>query len=209
MVVDADDFVSSRLAAHVADNPTAAGWYMQEGLIYSRLFKIATVHSDFWRYCGTSHIVRANLLPARRDFGANPSLDTVANSFDPWVLEQVLGDHVQWREYFASNGHTLEALPFIGAVWYADTGENSSRAFWRGRRFGPLWGASLTRSQSEEFRIPVEGRGIGASLVLRYLRLRELLAAKRAARRRSDRPCDSEEVALGTARDEALENPDE
>jgi hypothetical protein len=136
------------------------------------LFKIAAVRSDFWSYCGTSLIIRSNLLPARRDFGANPSLDAVANSFDPWLLEQVLGDHVQCRKYFASRGHTLEALPFIGAVWQADTGENSSRAWWRGRPFGPVWGTPLTRSQSEEFRIPVERRGAGASLLLQYWRLR-------------------------------------
>lgn len=172
MVVDADDFVSSRLAAYVAREPAAVGWYMQEGLIYSRLFKIAAVRSDFWWYCGTSQIVRSDLLPGRRDFGADPSLDTVVNSFDPWLLEHVLGDHAQWRKYFASRGHALEALPFIGAVWQADTGENSSRAWWSGRRFGPVWGTPLTSSQSEEFRIPLEGRGVGASLLLQFWRLR-------------------------------------
>ena len=174
MPVDADDFVSRRLAEHVSTHPDAAGWFFPTGILYSRLFKIAEIQREFWSRCGTSHIVRTELMPSTASFGARPRQEDIVACFDRWILDHVFGDHVQWQRYFAELGHPLQPLPFPGAVWHTDTGENSSRAWWGPTRFGPVWGKTLTPQLAEEFSIPVERRGVGASILLNAWRIRSL-----------------------------------
>jgi hypothetical protein len=175
MVVDADDFVSRRLAEHVSAHPQIPGWYFPDGLFYSRLFKIAEVREEFWSRCGSSHIVRADLLPDTPNWGARPKQEEVVQCFEPWILDHILGDHVQWRRHFAERGHALQPLPFPGAVWQTDTGDNSSRAWFGQTRFGPVWGRPVGSEQAAEFSIPLERRGLGPSVLLHGWRLRSLV----------------------------------
>ena len=175
MVVDADDFVSRRLAEHVLAHPDIPGWYFPDGILYSRLFKIAAVQPEFWSRCGTSHIVRTDLLPETPYLGDRPKQEEVVACFDPWVLDHVLGDHVEWRRHFAERGHTLQPLPFAGAVWQTDTGDNSSRAWFGQTRFGPVWGKPVAPEQAAEFGIPVERRNVSASVLLHGWRVRSLV----------------------------------
>jgi hypothetical protein len=171
MTVDADDFVSRRLAEHVTAEPTVPGWFFPTGLIYSRLFRIAEMQSQFWSHCGTSHIVRTEFMPAPPSFGAAPALGEVSEAYDPWFLDNVLGNHGDWQRHFTALGHPLRPLPFPGAVWQVDTGENSCRAWWHQRRFGPLWGKPLTPDQADEFGIPIDRRSAGTSALLQAWRL--------------------------------------
>ena len=176
MPVDADDFVSNRLAGWVREHPTSAGWYMPTGLIWSGLFRIGEPREKFWSYCGTSHIFRADLLPVDEAIGPRPSRDTVVSTLGEEYTEKILGNHVHYLRWFGEKGITLEPLPFIGGVWHADTGENSSRAWWRGSRFGPIWGKPLTPAQDAEFTIPAGARRPAETALLYGWRARSVAA---------------------------------
>jgi hypothetical protein len=167
MPVDADDFVSNRLAEWVRAHPSDPGWYMPTGLIWSGLFRIGEPREKFWSYCGTSHIFRADLLPVDPSIGERPSRDTVVSTLGAEYTEKILGNHVHYLRWFGERGVTLEPLPFIGGVWHADTGENSSRAWWQGSRFGPIWGSPLGAEREAEFGIP-EGQRSAAQTALLY-----------------------------------------
>lgn len=176
MFVDADDFVSNRLAAHVRAHPTAPGWYMPTGLVYSGLFKIAERREKFWSYCGTTHVLRSDLVPVPETLGLNPTKEEVVHGMDDFYLKRILGCHVDFIKYSSERGKELAPLPFIGGVWHADTGENSSRAWWNGSRFGPIWGVPLTGTESKEFSIPSLERSLPESLLLLGWRGRSVVA---------------------------------
>jgi hypothetical protein len=184
MFVDADDFVSRRLAAHVAANPAAPGWYVDEGLFYSKQFKIAEPLEKFWSLCGTSHILRADLLPVDLDVVAAVSPPAVANVLGQFYVERVLGCHLDFQPHVAKMGLELSPLPFNGAVWQADTGENSSRTWWKYTRFGPVWGKALSPEESLDFTIPIEQRKALDTALLLGWRTRSLLTKSVSGARR-------------------------
>jgi hypothetical protein len=175
MFVDADDFVSRRLAEHVHLNPGAPGWYFESGLIYSGQFKIAEVRDRFWSYCGTSHILRYDLLPVDLELGAAHSLDTILQALDRFYVQCILGNHQDYFHYVATRGLELAPLPFMGAVWHADTGENASRAWWSHTRFGPVWGKALTPDELQEFHIQPTVRTIRDTVLLSGWRARSMI----------------------------------
>lgn len=115
MVVDADDFVSRRLTSFVAANPTANGWYIPEGYVWSEGGRILFQFPDFSHLCGTSHIVRADLyqLPS--------SIETA----DETYIKQILGSHLFLREHLDETGNPLAALPFVGAIYRAGHADSS------------------------------------------------------------------------------------
>jgi hypothetical protein len=59
----------------------APGWYFESGLVYSGQFKIAEVRDKFWSCCGTSHILRYDLLPVELELGP-VSLETIFQTLD-------------------------------------------------------------------------------------------------------------------------------
>lgn len=176
MPVDADDFVSSRLAAWVREHPTHQGWYMPTGLIWSGLFRIGEPREKFWSYCGTSHVFRHDMLPVPDWLPLRPTREQVVEALGQEYTEKILGNHVHYLRYFEERGTPLEPLSFIGGVWHADTGENSSRAWWRGSRFGPIWGKPLTAAQEAEFTIPPGSRAAAKTLLLYGWRARSKMA---------------------------------
>jgi hypothetical protein len=107
MVVDDDDFVSNRLTSFVAARSGGNGWFVQDGYIWGDGGRLIYEYADFWKFCGTSHIVRTALyeLPASVD------------DADPDYLRRIFGSHVFIRGYLESRGTPLEALPFVGAVY--------------------------------------------------------------------------------------------
>ncbi len=174
MLCDADDFVSRRLAALVAANPNAPGWRVETGLVYSKQSKIAEVLEKFWSYCGTSHILRRDLLPADLELDGVDSPLVVSRRLGQFYVEEILGNHQRFKPYLAKMGIELAPLPFPGAVYHADTGENSSRTWWKYTRFGPVWGKPLSAEQAEEFTVPVEQRRILDTAILYGWRARSL-----------------------------------
>jgi hypothetical protein len=118
MIVDDDDFVSARIARHVAENSGANGWTIDRGYIWDDGGRLLLAHDDFNHLCGTSLIVRSDLygLPERFE---DASLD--------WV-KSMLGSHVRIADILARRGTPLKTLPFRGAVYRVAHGGSHSRA---------------------------------------------------------------------------------
>lgn len=104
MIVDDDDFVSSRIVQHVSDNRDANGWTIDRGYIWDDGGSFLFGHDDFSHLCGTSLIIRADLyeLPTRFE---DASLD--------WI-KSMLGSHVRIADILAQRGAPLTKLPFAG-----------------------------------------------------------------------------------------------
>ncbi|PRY12950.1 glycosyltransferase family 2 protein [Kineococcus rhizosphaerae] len=127
MKVDADDFVSRRLAGWSADRPTEAGWYVEHGYVLSDRTGLITAVDGFNERCGTSEILanRAFGLPA--DLPApSAGQDELTARLGTFLVRDLLGSHRASVAHSAARGEPLRALPFPGAVYTVGTGENHS-----------------------------------------------------------------------------------
>jgi glycosyltransferase involved in cell wall biosynthesis len=107
MVVDDDDFVSSRLTSFVAAHLGENGWYVRDGYLWGDGGKLVYEYADFSKFCGTSHIIRTSLYEAPARIAA----------MDPDYIRKIFGSHVFIREYLEERGEPLKPLPFVGAVY--------------------------------------------------------------------------------------------
>lgn len=107
MIVDDDDFVSRNMAAFVANNPKANGWYIQDGYMWGDGGKWLYRHPSFSDFCGTSHILRADLyhLP-----------DRFAEA-DWERVKLFMGSHIRIKSTLEKEGTPLARLPMPGAVY--------------------------------------------------------------------------------------------
>ncbi|HEV6954171.1 MAG TPA: glycosyltransferase family A protein [Promicromonospora sp.] len=132
MVVDADDFVHRDLAAFTARHRGHPGWVVDEGWVYSGARSVYRRQPAFHRTCGTCLVVPYDA------YGVPDHLDETAGQDEVLAgygdrLEHVLGAHRHAVEWFARHqGRVLEPLPFRGAVYHVDTGENHSGKRLRG-----------------------------------------------------------------------------
>jgi hypothetical protein len=120
MILDADDCVSNRLAAHVVEHPSANGWYFPKGYFWREgLDEVHIERRRFHQWCGSSYILRPSLLGLPEP----PAID--------WHLR-----HGPLARQLRKRATPLEPLPFPGAVYVVSHGDNV-------RDFGPiLWPAN-------------------------------------------------------------------
>ncbi|MGE3334498.1 MAG: hypothetical protein AB7I36_12710 [Rhodospirillaceae bacterium] len=119
MVVDYDDVVSRRLAGFVAAHPRANGWYVNAGYMFSGQRLLLSYPREFFELCGTSHIVRADLLNL-------PAAGTRASAA---YISRTLGSHKFIKRDLEARGTPLAPLPFPGAIYrmgHSDTASGSS-----------------------------------------------------------------------------------
>jgi hypothetical protein len=95
MFCDADDFVANDIAAFVNQHPDANGWVMEQG--YMLTPKAMTPLDQFNRLCGTSHIIRFNLLNAGipEHLDQTWPVDLVMAVMDKGFMIHILGNHQQ------------------------------------------------------------------------------------------------------------------
>jgi hypothetical protein len=126
MFVDSDDFVANDVAAFVNQHPEANGWVVDKG--YQLTPKAMTELDQFNRLCGTSHIIRFDLLNAGIPAGLDSSwpVDLVMAVMDKGFMIHILGNHQQPGPWLAAEGYPLEPYPSRAAVWHLGTGENVS-----------------------------------------------------------------------------------
>lgn len=113
MLVDADDLVSNDLADLIAESPQCNGWYVDKGYEYREGSKnIYCIKTKFHEKCGTCNIIRYDLL----------------DSYKNLQMGDVKGfqflHHQSVRDTMIENGTSLERLPFEGAIYVIDHGEN-------------------------------------------------------------------------------------
>ena len=118
MIVDDDDFVSSRIVQHVSQNETENGWTVDQGYLWDHGGRLMLGHHAFNHLCGTSLIIRADLygLPARFDLA---DID--------WI-RSMLGSHIRIADILRERGTPLASLPFRGAVYEVGHAGSHSKA---------------------------------------------------------------------------------
>lgn len=122
--MDADDLVSQNLVAFVNQNVNEPGWYIGQGFEYIEgSEKLVFIKERFYGKCGSSHIVRFDLL---EKIVQTTSIETVDHRFL---------HHQDVRRFVKDQGATLAPLPFPGAVYVTNHGENvwASRGILRQR----------------------------------------------------------------------------
>lgn len=129
MVVDFDDFVSRRLAGTVARSPTANGWYVWSGFLFSGgniLFK----HQSLDTLCGSTLISRRGLLGSFR-------LPT--GEVDIAKVKRHLGSHIFIKPDLKEAGTPLAPLPFAGTVYRVGNPQSTSGAGHMVSEMTPRW----------------------------------------------------------------------
>jgi hypothetical protein len=103
----------------VAQHPGVAGWYIDRGYKYdgSELLQRCP---NFNRVCGTSLVVRADLMQPPAATGVTPEF-----------IRLSIGSHLFLRSQLAERGFPLQPLPFDGAVYRVGHPQSSvaSQAF--------------------------------------------------------------------------------
>jgi hypothetical protein len=132
MIVDADDFVHRDLAAFTARHREHPGWVVDQGWVYSRARSAYRRQPDFHRTCGTSFVVPFDAYGVPGHLDETATQEEVLAGYGDRV-EHILGAHRHALEWYARHqGRVLEPLPFRGAVYHVDTGENHSGKRLRG-----------------------------------------------------------------------------
>lgn len=146
MIFDADDFVHRDLAEFVGNHPGQDGWVIRDGWMYSRARSAYQPTSDFNRRCGTSFIVPFEAYAVPEDLDVRATRSQVRAAYGE-RLPKIIGAHKWAVEWHEAQGRRLETLPFRGAVYHVDTGENHSTNELAG------WARPLGRRLSSEFGI--------------------------------------------------------
>jgi len=115
MPLDADDLVSNRLVAFARRDAHPNGYILREGYEFDVGKRRMRVAPRFNRLCGSSAIIR---------FDA----DELPQSFDEEssCYFSRFGNHIYWEDVAAAAGRPLKPLPFRGAVYVMNNGENHS-----------------------------------------------------------------------------------
>ena len=112
MLVDADDCVSKNLTEFVNQNSQHNGWFIDRGYEYQDGSDfIYHRKSNFHRKCGTSHIVRHDLI--------DPPSEVTLDDID-WNFLY----HQEITNIMEKKGSPLDLLPFEGAIYIQENGEN-------------------------------------------------------------------------------------
>jgi hypothetical protein len=144
MFFDYDDRAHHRLSAHANSDDTAAGWFSPTGYIHTRGLRWVTfVDHDFHKKCGSTSIVRTDLLGLPQTLDPSPSLEDVSARCGDDYLVGFVGEHSRRPELIEPRGGHLEPLPFPSAIWEIGSGENISGSLIAGGARLPI-GAPLT-----------------------------------------------------------------
>lgn len=125
MIFDADDFVSRDLVEFSQGQPGEFGWMIRHGLMYSQSRNAYRHITGFNRTCGTCAIVPFSAYAVPAELGVDATQDQIGEAFGE-RLWRILGAHREADEWFAAHDVAMYDLPFPGAVYHVDTGENHS-----------------------------------------------------------------------------------
>jgi hypothetical protein len=129
---DADDFVSKRLVSYIQSQTPGGSWYIDEGFSCSASTGVVAPEPDLHLKCGTSLIFGIDDLAIPDVDPTDHGAVLAATGKDYYV--NVFGSHRQAFKRLKTAGGLLRAIPFPGAVYLLDTGENHSTNTVRQRR---------------------------------------------------------------------------
>lgn len=135
MLMDADDCVHRGLAEHVTRHQDDIGWSFDVGYLHDEGSRWLYRTTDFSHFCGSSAIIRLSA----EDF---PESETEPE--DGYFI--LTNGHSVIKEHMIRRGSPLQTLPFAGAVYMTNTGENYSglrMGGWQGKRhmLKKMWAA--------------------------------------------------------------------
>jgi glycosyltransferase involved in cell wall biosynthesis len=107
MFVDDDDLIHCDLTQYVYENMGQNGWYIKDGLIWQDDSGLLMNYTNFYLFCGTSHIVRSDLL----------ALENFEKDIDFKYIKRMLGSHIYIKSELDKNQTPLKRLPFRGAIY--------------------------------------------------------------------------------------------
>ncbi|WP_345752729.1 hypothetical protein [Microbacterium rhizophilus] len=125
MIFDADDFVHRDLVQFVRREVGAPGWVIDKGWIYSRARNGYRRQDGFNRTCGTSYIIPFDAYRVPEGLSVTATQQEIVDGFGE-VLPNIMGAHRNAVQWHRDRGRVLTPLPFRGAVYHVDTGENHS-----------------------------------------------------------------------------------
>jgi hypothetical protein len=125
MVFDADDFVHRELVAYVGRHPATQGWVVADGIMYSALRNAYRPIGGFHRTCGTCFVIPYGVYAVPDGLGPGATQAQVEAAYGE-RLWRILGAHRDAHTWFAEHGIELAPLPYPGAAYHVDTGENHS-----------------------------------------------------------------------------------
>lgn len=153
MLFDADDFVSAKLVEFVAAGRKEDVWVVRDGLMYSRRRNVYVLQRDFNRSCGTSFVVPYTAYGKPASLTPHATQVEVADAFGE-RLNRIMGAHRDAHLWYFQAGYNVASVPFTGAVYHVDTGENHSGKSLRGfarpltRQIETEFGITPTRSEA-------------------------------------------------------------
>lgn len=123
MLLDSDDFVSHRLVEYVLQDEERDGYFFPDGYEYFAQDEVIRPVRNFYRLCGSCYIVHyaPEQLPATADEPDTP--------FDAFKNHRLI------LETASELGLDLKPVPFPGAVYLRENGENHSASVSSNRRF--------------------------------------------------------------------------
>jgi hypothetical protein len=121
MKVDADDFVSVRLAEYISNNQ-CSGWFIGKGYIFNHEQKKVYKRNRFNHYNGSSHIIRLSAEELPKD----------ENNAGSIVVEN-LWNHQFLKPHFKQINMPLEPFPFRAAVYTVGSSESLATLQYPGR----------------------------------------------------------------------------
>jgi len=155
MFVDADDYVSNRLSGWIKDREHASGWFIKTGYEYNAGLNTIRVTPNFNNICGTSAILNISSL----EFPVDTSFTNYIRK-DEYLFDF---GHNEWSSILDKQKKPqLDAIPFKGAIYVLNTGENWTNA--AGQRIGKfrqlyrklIPGLKPGRALREEFALNVQ-----------------------------------------------------
>lgn len=146
MIFDADDFVSSRIVEYITTRPENEVHVVRDGIMYSRRRNVFLFQSDFNRTCGTSFVVPFSAYGVPDSLTPSATQGDIAGAFGE-RLTRIMGAHRDAHAWFADAGYDVIPVPFLGAAYHVDTGENHSGKSLRG------FARPLSRDIAHEFGI--------------------------------------------------------
>lgn len=154
-LLDADDLVSHDCVEYLHQQDlkhSLGGYWLERGYLIDMRNQKAQEKYGFNRYCGSSLILSASILTDKL-FSGSAAQQTMSKhteflkACDPYVLEQVLGDHIAVRQYMNSLGYPLQKILKPLVCWKINTGENESKTKI------PFGSRNLNREFLQEFSI--------------------------------------------------------
>lgn len=127
MFVDADDYISNRLATWVKNHEHPTGWFIKTGYEYDASSNSLRITPRFNNICGTSAVLNISDLS-----GSVETLFTDYNRENKYLFDY---GHNEWNKILEEQKQqTLGIIPFKAAVYVINTGVNLSNA--RGQHSG-------------------------------------------------------------------------